>query len=281
MMKYKKLYDGADIPVLGQGTWGLGGGMTPDHSHDSMAINAIRTAIELGYTHIDTAEMYGGGHTEELVGQAISDFNREDLFITSKIWKITMDHQDVLDALEGSLKRLGTDYLDLYLIHRPNRDIPIEETFRGLNALIEQGKVRYLGVSNFGLRQLKRAQTLCDTQIVTNQVRYHLHEHKCVANGVLEYCQTNNILLTAYSPIDRGYLLDDPTVKQIAARYNATPAQVALHWLISQPQVIALPMSTKRHHLEENLGALELELSESDIELLDRIELPESVLFPE
>ena len=280
-MKYKKLYDGADIPVLGQGTWGLGGGMAPDHSHDSTAIDAIRTAIELGYTHIDTAEMYGGGHTEELVGQAVSEYNREELFITSKIWKQTMDHQDVINALEGSLKRLGTDYLDLYLIHRPNRDIPIEETFRGLNALIEQGKVRYLGVSNFGLPQLKRAQTLCDTQIVTNQVRYHLHERKCVANGVLEYCQANNILLTAYSPIDRGYLLDDPTVKQIAARYDATPAQVALHWLISQPQVIALPMSTNRRHLEENLGALELELSESDIERLNRIELPESVLFPE
>jgi diketogulonate reductase-like aldo/keto reductase len=281
MMDYEFLYDGNRIPVIGQGTWGLGGGMTPDTSNDEMATNVIRTAIELGYTHIDTAEMYGGGHTEELVGQVIADFNREDLFLTSKAWKLTMNHEDVLTAFEGSLRRLGTDYLDLYLIHRPNRDIPLRETFRALNTLVEQGKVRYLGVSNFDLDQLSRAQAHCDVTLATNQVPYHLHNRNYVVNGVLEYCQNNNILVTAYSPIDRGYLVDDPTVIEIALKYNATPAQVAINWLIRQPKVIALPMSTKRAHLEENLGALDLELSPSDLELLDQIELPESVLFPE
>ena len=280
-MEFESLYDGGRIPVIGQGTWGLGGGMTADYSNDVMALNVIRTAIELGYTHIDTAEMYGGGHTEELVGQVIADFNREDLFITSKAWKLTMNHVDVLTALEGSLKRLGTDYLDLYLIHRPNRDIPLRETFRALNILVEQGKVRYLGVSNFNREQLMRAQSHCDISLATNQVPYHLHDRSYVVNGVLKYCQDNNILLTAYSPIDRGYLVDDPTVKEIALKYNATPSQVAINWLIRQPKVIALPMSTKGEHLEENMGALELELSASDVALLDQIELPESVLFPE
>ena len=280
-MNYKTLYNGEKIPVIGQGTWGLGGGMTRDDSLDEMALQAIRNAIELGYTHIDTAEMYGRGHAEELVGQVIGDFKREELFITSKVWKITMYYKNTLRALESSLMRLGTDYLDLYLIHRPNREIPLDETFRALNQLVEQGKVKYLGVSNFNLEQLKRAQALSASPLVTNQVPYNLHKRTYVDNGVLEYCQENNILLTAYSPIDRGYLLEDPTVKEIAGKYAARPSQVALNWLILQPKVIALPMSTKRGHLQENLGALDLELSQEDIQKLDQIEFPEEVLWPE
>jgi diketogulonate reductase-like aldo/keto reductase len=280
-MKHEILYNGDKLPVIGQGTWRLGGAMTPDYTQDEIALNAIRTAIDLGYTHIDTAEMYGQGHTEELVGEAIRDFSRGDLFIASKVWKVTMRYQDTMQALERSLKRLGTDYLDLYLIHRPNRDIPLHETFRALNRLVEDGKVRHLGVSNFNLEQLKGAQALADTPLATNQVPYNLHKRTYVVNGVLKYCQEQGILLTAYSPIDRGHLVDDPTVNEIAEKYNATPAQIALNWLICQPNVIALPMSTNRAHLEENLGALELELSEDDIKLLDTIELPEAVLWPE
>jgi diketogulonate reductase-like aldo/keto reductase len=280
-MKHEILYNGDKLPVIGQGTWRLGGAMTPDYTQDEIALNAIRTAIDLGYTHIDTAEMYGQGHTEELVGEAIRDFSRGDLFIASKVWKVTMRYQDTMQALERSLKRLGTDYLDLYLIHRPNRDIPLHETFRALNRLVEDGKVRHLGVSNFNLEQLKGAQALADTPLATNQVPYNLHKRTYVVNGVLKYCQEQGILLTAYSPIDRGHLVDDPTVNEIAEKYNATPAQIALNWLICQPNVIALPMSTNRAHLEENLGALELELSENDIKLLDTIELPEAVLWPE
>ena len=280
-MNYKTLYNGEKIPVIGQGTWGLGGGMTRDDSLDEMALQAIRNAIELGYTHIDTAEMYGRGHAEELVRQVIGDFKREELFIASKVWKITMYYKNTLRALESSLLRLGTDYLDLYLIHRPNREIPLDETFRALNQLVEQGKVKYLGVSNFNLEQVKRAQALSASPLVTNQVPYNLHKRTYVDNGVLEYCQENNILLTAYSPIDRGYLLEDPKVKEIAEKYAARPSQVALNWLILQPKVIALPMSTKRGHLQENLGALDLELSQEDIQKLDQIEFPEEVLWPE
>jgi diketogulonate reductase-like aldo/keto reductase len=280
-MLYKTLYTGEKIPVIGQGTWGLGGGMSPDYSNDQLAIGAIRSAIELGYTHIDTAEMYGGGHTEELVGQVIRDFKREDLILTSKFWHITMNYRDTLNAIEGSLKRLGTDYLDLYLIHRPNHDIPLEETFRALNELVTQGKVRHLGVSNFDLRQMQRAQALCNTPLVTNQVPYNLHQRVYVTNGVLEYCQANDILLTAYSPIERGHLVKDAAVGRMAEKCGATPAQIALHWLIRQPNVIALPMSTRAEHLRENLGALDLDLSDEDLEALDQIELSEEALWPE
>jgi diketogulonate reductase-like aldo/keto reductase len=280
-MKYEKLYNGEKIPVLGQGTWGLGGGMVSDYSRDESSRQVIRTAIQLGYSHIDTAEMYGGGHTEELVGQVIGEFRRQDLFIVSKVWHVTMQYEDTLQALQGSLERLGTDYLDLYLIHRPNKDVPLEETFRALNELVTQGKVRHLGVSNFNLDQLKRAQILSSTPLITNQVPYNLHNRMYVKNGVLDYCQQNGILLTAYSPIERGHLLNDPTIRDIAERLDATPAQVALQWLLRQPKVIALPMSTRKDHLQENLGALDLELSDQDFDLLNRIELAEETLWPE
>ena len=280
-MFYESLYNGDQIPVLGQGTWGLGGGMVADYSRDDHARNAIRSAIELGYTHIDTAEMYGAGHTEELVGQVIRDYPRQELFISSKVWHITMNYQDTLKALEGSLRRLATPYLDLYLIHRPNHDFPLEETFRALNELVEQGKVRHLGVSNFNLGQLKRAQSLSATPLVTNQVPYNLHNRAYQKNGVLEYCQANGILLTAYSPIDRGHLLKDATILRIAQEIDATPPQIALQWLLRQPRVIALPMSSRVDHLQENLGALHLALSDEKFDELNQIELSEEVLWPE
>jgi diketogulonate reductase-like aldo/keto reductase len=280
-MQYKSLYNGDPIPVLGQGTWGIGGFMTPDYSRDEAGLAAIRTAIELGYTHIDTAEMYGKGHTEELVGQAIRDFKREELFINSKVWHVTMHYEDTLKALEGSLARLQTDYLDLYMIHRPNLDFPLEETFRALNQLVKQGKVRHLGVSNFNLAQLQHAQELADTPLATNQVPYNLHNRLYHRNGVLDYCQEQGILLTAYSPIDRGHLANDSALQRLAALCGATPVQIALHWLVRQPQVIALPMSSRREHLQENLGALELKLSAADLQTLDQLELHEENLWPE
>jgi len=280
-MKYATLYSGNRIPVLGQGTWGLGGGMTPDYSHDESALGVIRAAIELGYTHLDSSEMYGRGHTEELIGQVIKEHNRQELFITSKLWHVTMNYQDTLAALEGSLRRLGTDYLDLYLIHRPNHNIPLEETFRALNELVKGGKVYHLGVSNFNLDQMKRAQELSETPLVTNQVPYNLHNRAYAKNGVLDYCQQNGILLTAYSPIDRGHLVKDSVVRSVAEKFGATPAQVALHWLISQAGVIAVPMSTKREHLQENLGALDIEISDEDLRTLNEIELSEETLWPE
>jgi diketogulonate reductase-like aldo/keto reductase len=280
-MIYKTLYNGDQVPVIGQGTWGLGGGMHADYSQDERSREVIRTAIELNYTHIDTAEMYGGGHTEELIGQVIRSFRREELFITSKVWQVTLEYDDTLASLEGSLKRLGTDYLDLYLIHRPNRDIPLEETFRALNQLVRQGKVRHLGVSNFNLEQLMRARNFSETPLATNQVPYNLHNREFVKNGVLDYCQANNILLTAYSPIERGHLANDPSLQEISEKLAATPAQVALSWLIKQEGVIALPMSTRKEHLIENLGALELVLPEEDVKALNRIELSEEHLWQE
>jgi diketogulonate reductase-like aldo/keto reductase len=270
-MRYEKLPGGEQIPVIGLGTWGMGGSMSPDYSQDDNVIRAIRTAIELGYVHIDTAEMYAGGHTEELIGRAIKDFKRKELFITTKVKPANLHYQDVLDALEGSLKRLDTDYVDLYLIHWPNSRIPLEETFRALNELVKRGQTRHLGVSNFNLKQLQNAQDLCETPIVTNQVPYSLYERRYAGNGMLKYYQENGILLTAYTPIEKGRVARDDQVQSIAEKYKVTPIQVALNWLIRQPQVIAIPKSTNREHLQENLGSLEVELDPFDVEQLDQL----------
>lgn len=279
-MKYKTLHNGDPIPVIGQGTWRMGGGMQPDYSQDEQAVQAIRDALELGYTHIDTAEMYGGGHAEELVARAIRSFPREQLFIASKVWKVTQDPRDTQEALQGSLRRLQLDYLDLYMIHRPNQDVPLEAAFEALNSAVRQGLVRHLGVSNFNLEQLRRAEQLSESPLAAAQLLYNLHQRKYQANGVIPYCQERGTLVVAYSPLDRGYLVEDPLLQQLAEKYEATPAQIALHWLVRQPLVVALPMSTQRLHLEENLKSLELDLSEADLQALDHIELPEDRLWP-
>lgn len=268
-MKYARIYNGEAIPVLGLGTWEIGGGMSPNRSRDAQAIQALHAAIEIGYTHIDTAEAYGGGHTEELVGEVLASYVRESFFVTTKVSPSHLRYRDVLRALEGSLKRLRMDYVDLYLIHWPNSRIPLEETFRALNQLVENGSVRHLGVSNFSLEQLRKAQALSATPVITNQVPYSVRDREYARNGVLAYCQKNDILLTAYSPLKRG-VLNDLTVCGIAGRHGATPAQVALSWLIRQPNVITIPKSSNRERLEENFAALDLELTAEEMEELNR-----------
>lgn len=269
-MRYEQLPDGDKIPVLGLGTWNMGGGMRANYNKDIETIEIIQTAIRLGYTHIDTAEIYGNGHTEELVGQAIKGLERRHLFITTKVSPSNLKYQDVWIALEGSLKRLGTDYVDLYLIHWLNHQIPLEETFRALNELVERGMVHYLGVSNFDLEHLKKSQKLSATPIVTNQVPYSLKGRSYDNNGIIQYCQETGCLITAYSPL-KGGVLSDSVVRRIAKQNGATPAQVALSWLIRQPKVITIPKSANPKRLQENLGALDLHLTEEDVEKLDKL----------
>jgi diketogulonate reductase-like aldo/keto reductase len=281
VMEYKSLYDGEKVPCFWLGTWKMGGGMSPDTSQDKQVVSVIQAAIEMGYTHIDTAELYGGGHTEELIGQAIRGYPREKVFIATKVWDTHLRYSDVIKACEGSLKRLGLDYVDMYLTHWPNPDIPLEETFQAFNELVEQGKVRYLGVSNSNVALLEKIQALIHKPIATNQVPYSLRTRKYVLNGVLEYCRRHAILLTAYTPIERGSVLDDPQVRHIAQKYGATPAQIALAWLIRQPGVIAVPMSMNVDHLKSNLEAFDLELFPDDVERLDAIELPEGSIWPQ
>jgi len=265
-MKYETLHD-VQIPKIGFGTWNLGGGSYADHSQDKTSLIALRSALETGFSHFDTAEFYAGGHAEELIGTAMRETGtrRESIFITSKVSPEHLHYEGVLKSSENSLRRLGTDYLDLYLIHWPNPRIELEETFGALNRLVHDGKVKHLGVSNFKLRHLKEAVRLSETPLLTDQVPYKLPDSKYVDNGVLAYCQQNDILLTAYSPLKFRDLNADQTIRTIAKAHDATPAQIALAWLIAQPRVITIPMSLNPEHIAENFAAAEIQLSESEM----------------
>ena len=268
-MKVEPLLSGLSIPKLGFGTWNIGGGMSPDYSQDARGVAAIRAALETGYTHFDTAEMYANGHTEELIARAIRETGvpRNRLFLTSKVWTNHLHHQNVIKACENSLRRLQTDYLDLYLIHWPG-SVPLDDTFRGLNDLTRRGLVRAVGVSNFDLNLLRRSQALSETPIVNNQVPYSIHHREYVQNGVLAYCQENGIVLTAYTPVEKGRVARNSVLQTIARKHAATPSQIALAWLIHQPRVITIPMSHNPAHILENFQATEVRLDEEDMAML-------------
>jgi len=261
------------LPKIGFGTWKIGGGSYPDPKTDSASLAALRSALEIGYTHFDTAEMYASGHSEELVGEAVrgSGVKREDVFITSKVTPSHLRYDDVLKSCEESLRRLKMDYIDLYLIHWPSAGAKYVDTFRALNKLVQDGKVKHLGVSNFNLKLLKQTQSLSETPLITNQVPYSVSDRSYVKNGVLEHCQQNNILLTAYSPVDEGNLRSNKTLETIAKAHNATVYQIALAWIASQSRIITIPMSMNPQHIKENFEAADIELTPNEIKQIDSL----------
>jgi diketogulonate reductase-like aldo/keto reductase len=272
-MKYETVH-GHSIPKIGFGMWKIGGDSYPDRSRDSASIAALRVALEVGYTHFDTAESYADGHSEELLGRVVRETNTERaaLFVTTKISPEHLQYELVLRSCENSLRRLDMDYVDLYLIHWPPRTgLNLEQAFRALNKLVRDGKVRHLGVSNFNLQLLKQAQSFAETPLLTDQVPYRLPDRTYVENGVLEYCQQNDILLTAYSPVKFRNLPVNKTVRAIAEAHGATPFQIALAWLAAQPRVITIPMSFNPQHIKENFEAAEIELSETEFQTLNEL----------
>lgn len=238
---------------------------------DSVSLSALRSALECGYTHIDTSEMYAAGHAEELIGRAIREMSikRESLFITSKVMPSHLKYDQVLKSCAASLRRLQMDYVDLYLIHWPSAAMKLEDTFRALNQLVKDGKVKQLGVSNFDLKLLKQSQALSATPLVTNQVPYSISDRTYEKNGVLEYCQQNNILLTAYSPVDAGRFHVTAALQSIAKAHSASPHQIALAWLVQQPRVITIPMSFNPIHIKENWDAADIVLSDEEMKQLN------------
>jgi diketogulonate reductase-like aldo/keto reductase len=273
-LKYETL-NGVQLPKIGFGTWKIGGQSTPDHSLDEISRKALISALEIGFTHFDTAEYYAHGHAEELLGEVIRETNipRKNLFITSKVLPAHLDFKNVIKSCENSLNRLRMEYLDLYLIHSPNLLIPLKETFSALNQLVRQGKVRHLGVSNFKLKQLEQASDLSEIPLLTDQVPYSLPEKTYVKNGVLEFCRKKQLFLTAYSPVKFRNLNVNPLLKKIAEAHTASPAQIALAWLISQPNVITIPFSSNPIHQKENFDAAEIELSEAELQHLNQLYL--------
>ena len=237
---------GIRLPEIGFGTWNYSGGVEP-----------LRAAIECGAGLIDTAEAYG---TEEIVGRAIKG-QRDRVFLASKVLPRNFKQRDLIAAAERSLRRLGTDHIDLYQLHWPNLTIPIEEPMRGMEKLVDAGKVRFIGVSNFSVRDLINAQAaLTKQRIVANQVRYSLVERTIEGRLLLQYCQKNGITVIAYSPLATGLgniRAADPEVvlRRVAEASSKSEAQVALNWCISKEKVIAIPKASTVAHVMENVGA--------------------------
>ncbi len=258
---------GAEIPVLGLGT----GGICDGHDNETTA-SIIKTAISLGITHIDTSENYAGGLAEELVGKAISNFDRKKLFITTKVGRDNLSYNEVISSAKKSLQRLGIDYIDLYLIHAPNPKIPLKETIAAMDFLVEQKLVRFIGVSNFSLGLLKEAQSLAKNKIIANQVEYSLLERNA-EDGMLQHCQENNIALIAYTPLAKGLLARpgfNAILDKLSEKYSRTQAQIAVNWLVAHKNVIAIPRTRSVERLRENLGAVGWQLETGDFESLNK-----------
>lgn len=250
---------GVPIPEIGLGTCHYHGGISP-----------LRKGIELGARLIDTAEAYG---TEAVVGEAIQGI-REKVFLATKVSLTHFRRGDLLKAADESLRRLRTNIIDLYQLHRPHYVVPIEETMAVMEELVERGKVRFIGVSNFSVNQLRKAQAaLSKNKIVSNQVQYNLID-RTIATGLLPYCQQNHITIIAYSPLAKGLprIAKQDTndiLGKVAAATGKTRAQVALNWCISRDAVIAIPKADSKEHVTENCRASGWRLSPEQSRLLD------------
>lgn len=274
MILYKNLgKTNEKIPAIGLGTYGIGGYMHSDYSKDKEAIELIRYAIEIGLNFIDTAEMYGSGHTEELIGEAIMGL-REKVFIATKVSPSHFSYEEVIKACERSLKRLKTTYIDLYQLHWPNPSIPIKETMKAMEYLVDKGKIRYIGVSNFSVEETKEAiEALSKYEIVSNQVEYSILE-RSVEKDLIPYCEREKISIIAYSPLARGAIFRGnaaEVLSRIAKKHNSTISQIALAWLIRNPIVVAIPKTSKKERAKEFLGAYEINLDEGDLRLINEL----------
>lgn len=253
------------LPVIGMGTWAIGN--SSEGSTRTAEINALKRGIELGMTLIDTAEMYGYGKSERLVGEAIKG-RREEVFIATKASPEHFSYDGILKSCESSLQRLGIKSADLYQLHWPNPRIAIRETMRAMEQLVSQGKIRYIGVSNFSVEQMMDAQeSMAKNEIVANQMRYSLTS-RSIEHTVLPYCARERVTVIAYSPLDTGNIPQTKIPREILNKYNMTPAQVMLSWVTHKDSVVAIPKAASVKHVEENAGSCLTRLSAEDYESL-------------
>ena len=265
-MKSIQLNGRTSIPMLGFGTWKLTG---------EDCLKSVQLTLQAGYRHIDTADKYGN-HTE--VGKAIlqSDISRNEIFLTTKIWRTDLAKDAVPLACERFLQELQTDYIDLLLIHWPNKDIPIGETLEAMNKLREAGKIRTIGVSNFTKHHLKDALA-AGVEITNNQVEIHPSFNQ---EEMRAFCQEKGISVTAYSPLGRGQDIALPAIQDIAQKHQTTPAQVILAWLLHR-NIIAIPKSEKQDEIESNLKAPELVLTKEDVEVINSVPQGPRIVNPD
>jgi diketogulonate reductase-like aldo/keto reductase len=259
-----KLPSGAAMPAFGLGTWRMG----ENRARRAEEVAAIKLGLELGVTLIDTAEMYGEGGAEEVIAEAIAG-QRDRVFIVSKVYPHNSGRRAAIEACERSLKRLGTDRIDVYLLHWRG-SVPLAETVEAFDTLKRQGKIGDFGVSNFDADDMEEWFAVKGgDQVVTNQILYNL-SRRGPENGVVAWCRARRIPIMAYSPVDQGRILKNAGLKRIAERRGATPAQVALAWLLRQDGIVVIPKAVKSDHVRENVAALDLKLEAADLAELDQ-----------
>ena len=255
---------GEKIPVVGLGTWAIGNSSGEQRREE---IKAIQRGIELGMKLIDTAEIYGHGRSESLVGDAIRDC-RDDVFLATKVAPENFAHDDVIRSCETSIQRLGVKFIDLYQLHWPNPRVPIQETMRAMEELVATGKTRYVGVSNFSVEQTAQAQeSLPRSELVSNQVRYSITS-RSIETELLPFCRKEKITVIAYSPLDTGNMPISRIPKDMLAKYEMTPAQLMLNWVTYQDPVITIPKAGRVSHVEENARSVDTRISQADYDAL-------------
>ncbi|WP_276302430.1 aldo/keto reductase [Halorussus lipolyticus] len=255
-MEYETV-QGEEVPKIGLGTWRM---------HGEICRQAVATALEAGYRHVDTAQAYDN---ERQVGRAIAEspVAREDVFLTTKVWPGHVDRASIRSSVASSLAQLGVEYVDLLLIHWPNPIASTAEVMAGLNDCRDEGFTRHVGVSNFGADQLKTARAVSDAPIFTDQVQFHPYQPQ---RDLRAYCQAHDILLTAYSPLAHGGILRDDVLGELAVKYDKSPAQVALRWVVQQDGVVAIPKSASEAHLRENLDVFDFRLTATEMVRVER-----------
>jgi diketogulonate reductase-like aldo/keto reductase len=255
------LPSGDELPVVGLGTWDL---------DDDTVRGSVRAALDDEYTHVDTAEGY---HNEGAIGETLADYDRDDLFLTSKVLPKNLDYGGVVEACERSLDRLGTEYLDLYLIHWPNPAISLRETLDAMETLHERGRIRNVGVSNFSGYQLSNALHISDVPIAVNQIEFNPQFQR---PDLVEYCQSEGVAVEAAAPLARTAILDNDTVRDLADEYDKTPAQIVLRWAVEK-DIVVLPKSSSAAHVAENVDLFGWELAPEDHRRIDDLDRQEPV----
>ena len=263
-----KLIQGVEVPEIGLGTYKLIG---------RAGEQAVKTALSLGYRHIDTAQDY---KNEKMIGAVLrqSHVDREELFITTKVALNNLSSKKLLATTEQSLLDLEMDYVDLLLIHWPNPEVELRETLDAMLTLRDQGKVLHIGVSNFPLGLLEEAQEEISESIFCNQVEYHPLLGQI---DLLDYAAENDMMLTAYSPLGQGNVLDVPLLNELGEKYGKTSSQIALRWLIEQEQVVVIPKASSREHLEQNLDIYDFELEDDDFYMIDDLDKTRRFIDPD
>jgi len=256
---------GRKMPALGLGTWQMSG---------SGCERAVRTALDIGYRHIDTAEMYGN---EAEIGRALaaSGIDRGSVFVTTKIWSNHLRAKDVGPTVEASLRKLRSDYVDLLLIHWPNDAVPMGETLAAMQKLLDAGKTRAIGVSNFTVKLMREAIERHKAPIVCNQVEYHVRLDQ---SAVLDYARGRKLAVVAYCPLGRGRLVQNPVLGRIAAKHGKSAAQVALRWLVQQDGVAAIPKSSSEANLRANFDIFDFALDRDDLKAIATLSAKDRVV---